>query len=114
MTGFWVWPPNPEGWRCRGRNENPSKLDVGSAAEGIIGFDAVDDSYRPIAGIETCDLPSPYRPFKTACLGQLSGDDSVNPATRVRPRAVGRRVHTIAVIELKQKSAAVIVYVIRF
>lgn len=77
-------------------------------AEGFIRFDALDDSYRPIARIETCDLPSSYRQFKTTCLGQLSGDDFVNPATHVRPRDGGHRVRTIAVIELTQKTLAVV------
>jgi hypothetical protein len=39
-------------------------------------------SFRPLAGAAIFDLPHPNRPFKPEFLGQISGDDFINPSTR--------------------------------
>jgi hypothetical protein len=45
------------------------------------------DSLRPIAGAAIFDLLHPKRPFKLEFLGQLSGDDFINPSTGHWPTA---------------------------
>jgi hypothetical protein len=48
---------------------------------------------RPIAGAAIFDLLHPNRPFKLEFLGQLSGDDFINPSTGHWPAAVLRIFH---------------------
>ena len=80
----------PSGFLMSRPTSNPPPPCVAVRSDLVGHWDSgANDGFRHIAGAEIFDLLAPNRPFKPACLGQLSGDDFINPSTRQWPNPAG-------------------------